>query len=139
MKTVMAQGTFDILHPGHLYYLRESRKLGGELTVVISRDSRVKEKKDIYFSEDERREMVEALKMVDKAVLGSEDDIYSTVEKVNPDVITLGYDQGHDEEEVREMAQEATCHEVDVVRIEGKEDYSSSKVKKLLRDKESES
>ncbi len=59
MKTVMAQGTFDILHPGHLHYFRESAALGDKLTVVIARDSRVSEKKDTYFDEDERREMAE--------------------------------------------------------------------------------
>lgn len=129
MKTVMAQGTFDILHPGHIHYFRESKELGDELVVVISRDSRVKEKKDIYFNEEERKEMVEALEMVDTAILGSEGDIYSTVEQVDPDVITIGYDQTHDEEEVKQMAENATGHEVRVVRISGKGDYSSSKIR----------
>lgn len=129
MKTVMAQGVFDILHPGHLHYFRESKEQGDELIVVIARDSRVKEKKDLYFSEDERRQMVEALKPVDKAILGSEGDIYSTVKEINPDIITLGYDQKHDEDEVKEMAEDATDHEVEVKRISGLEDYSSSNIR----------
>lgn len=133
MKTVMAQGVFDILHPGHIHYFRESKDLGDELVVVIARDSRVKEKKDLYFDEEERRKMVEALKPVDKAVLGSEGDIYSTVEEVDPDVITLGYDQDHDEEEVRKMAEDATGHRVSVERISGLEDYSSSKIRSFSR------
>lgn len=126
---VMAQGTFDILHPGHLHYLRESKKMGDELLVVIARDSRVGEKKDLHFSEEERREMVEALEVVDQAILGSEGDIYSTVEKVDPDVITLGYDQDHSEMEVREMAERATGHSVEVERIGELEGYSSSKIR----------
>ncbi|MFB6217549.1 MAG: adenylyltransferase/cytidyltransferase family protein [Candidatus Aenigmatarchaeota archaeon] len=129
MKTVMAQGTFDILHPGHLHYLRESADEGDELVVVISRDSRVKGKKDLCFSENERREMVDALEMVDRAVLGSEGDIYSTVKEIDPDVITLGYDQAHDEQEVKDMAEEATDHKVKVVKISGKEGYSSSNIR----------
>lgn len=129
MKKVMAQGTFDILHPGHLYYFQESKKLGDELVVVMARDSRVKQRKDLYFNEEERRKMVEALELVDRAVLGSEGDIYSTVEEVDPDVITLGYDQGHDKEEVREMAEKATSHGVEVVRIGEKEGYSSSDIR----------
>jgi FAD synthetase len=129
MKTVMAQGTFDILHPGHVHYLKESAKLGDELTVVISRDSRVKHRKDLVFDEDERKEMVQALKPVDKAVLGSETDIYETVEKVNPDVITLGYDQDHDREDVKELAENTLDHEVEVLRIHGKGEYSSSQIK----------
>lgn len=129
MKTVMAQGTFDILHPGHLHYFRQSAELGDELVVVIARDSRVSEKKDIYFEEDERKEMVGALEVVDKAVLGSEGDIYSTVKEIDPNVITLGYDQEHDEEGVKEMAKEATGHQVEVVRIGEKEGYASSNIR----------
>lgn len=129
MTRVMAQGTFDILHPGHLHYLQKSAELGDELVVIISRDSRAREKKDLHFSEDERREMVQALKHVDKAMLGTEGDIYKTVREVNPDMITLGYDQSHDEEEVREMAEKATGHKVRVERISGLEDYSSSNIR----------
>lgn len=125
----MAQGTFDILHPGHLHYFRESAELGGKLVVVIARDSRVSEKKNVYFDEDERRQMVEALEMVDEAILGSDGDIYSTVEKVDPDIVTLGYDQSHDEEEVRQMAEEATGHKVEIYRISGKDSYSSSNIR----------
>lgn len=129
MNTVMAQGTFDILHPGHLHYLRRSAEQGEKLVVVISRDSRAGKKKDLYFSEDERKEMVDSLEMVDKAVLGSEGDIYSTVEKVDPDVITLGHDQEHSEEKVREMAEKATGHTVEVVRVGEKGDYSSTDIR----------
>lgn len=129
MKTVMAQGVFDILHPGHLHYFRESEELGEKLIVVIARDSRVKEKKQLYFDEEERREMVEALKPVDNAILGSEGDIYSTVKDIDPDVITLGYDQEHDEGKVKDMAEDATGHEVTVERISGLEDYSSSDIR----------
>jgi FAD synthetase len=129
MTKVMAQGTFDILHPGHLHYLQRSAELGDKLVVVISRDSRVREEKGLHFGEDERREMVQALKPVDKAILGTEGDIYKTVREVDPSVITLGYDQNHDEEEVRKMAEEATGHEVEVERISGLEDYSSSNIR----------
>jgi FAD synthetase len=129
MTKIMAQGVFDIIHPGHLHYFRESKSLGDELVVVIARDSRVKEEKGLFFDEEERREMVEALKPVDKAVLGSEGDIYSTVEEIDPNVITLGYDQEHDEEKVRDMAKNATGHEVEVKRISGLKNYSSSKIR----------
>lgn len=129
MKTAMAQGTFDILHPGHLHYLQKSAELGDKLVVVISRDSRVEERKGLHFSEEERQEMVQALKPVDKAILGTEGDIYKTVREVDPSVITLGYDQNHDEEEVRGMAEKATGHKVEVKRISGLENYSSSNIR----------
>jgi FAD synthetase len=129
MKTVLAQGTFDILHPGHLHYLEKSSELGNELIVVIARDSRVKDKKDLHFEEGERKRMVQALEVVDKAILGSEGDIYTTVSEVDPDVVTLGYDQGHNVKEVRELAEEATGHSVEVERIGQEEGYSSSQIR----------
>ncbi len=129
MRKVLAQGTFDLLHPGHLHYLQESAALGDELVVVIARDSRVRDRKELIFDEKERLELVDALEMVDEAVLGSEGSIYDTVEEVDPDIITLGHDQGHDAKEVQEMAEEAAGHELDVVRISRYGDYSSSELK----------
>jgi FAD synthetase len=135
MRTVMAQGTFDVLHPGHLHYLRESRELGDELVVVVARDSRASEERELFFGEEERQEMLESLEVVDRAILGVEGDIYETVEKIDPDAITLGHDQDHGEEEVEELARKATGHEVKVERIScsGKE-YSSSEIKGYCRD-----
>ena len=129
MTRVMAQGTFDILHPGHIHYLEHSADMGDELIVVIARDSRINDSKELVFDEDERKQMLESLEVVDEAVLGSEEDIYSTVELIDPDVITLGYDQDHDEKEVKKMAEDAACHEVRVETISGKGEYSSSDLK----------
>lgn len=127
MHRVMAQGVFDIIHPGHIHYLEESKAHGDELVVVIARDSRVD--KELHFDEEERKELVSALKPVDKAVLGSEGDIYSTVSQVDPDLITLGYDQEHDEDEVKQLAENATGHKVSVKRITGRGEYSSSNIR----------
>ena len=101
MVRVMATGVFDLLHPGHLYFLTEARKLGDELVVVVARDQTARRlKREPYVPELIRREMVEALKPVDRAVLGSSTDIYQTVVEFRPDVIALGYDQLWDEAEV---------------------------------------
>jgi len=105
MVRVMATGVFDLLHPGHVYFLDEAKKLGDELVVVVARDQTARRLKgEPYVPEHIRREMVEALKLVDRAVLGSTTDIYSTVEQVRPDLIALGHDQKWDEKEV-----EAEC------------------------------
>lgn len=137
MNTVMAQGTFDVLHPGHIHYLEKSRELGEELVVVVARDSRISGKKKLYFDEDERREMLESLEVVDRAILGVEGDIYETVEKVDPSVITLGHDQDHVPEEVKELAETATGHDVEVEKISGLGDYSSSDIKASHEEKSS--
>jgi len=130
MKTVMAQGTFDVLHPGHIHYLENSKELGDNLVVVVARDSR-HDDRGLYFDEDERKEMLNALEVVDEAILGSEGDIYGTVEDVDPDVITIGQDQSHSVEEVKELAEKATGHKVEVERISEKGDYSSSDIKQV--------
>ncbi|MFB6265571.1 MAG: adenylyltransferase/cytidyltransferase family protein [Candidatus Nanohaloarchaea archaeon] len=118
MTRVMAQGTFDLIHPGHLHYLRESRKLGDELYVVIARDSRVRGEKELVMPEEARREVVDALEMVDEAMLGSEDSIFDSVERIQPDIITLGYDQDHDVEELERRLAGQGFDRVEVHRIE---------------------
>lgn len=129
MTKVLAQGVFDVIHPGHLHYLEKSSELGTELVVVVARDSRVQDRKDLAFDEKDRRDILESIEIVDRAVLGKKGNIYGTVAEQDPDVITLGYDQSHDESEVKEMAEEATGHEVQVVRISRKGAYSSSDIK----------
>jgi FAD synthetase len=114
---VMATGVFDLLHPGHLYFLTEARKLGDELVVVVARDRTARRlKHEPYVPEHIRREMVEALKPVDRAVLGSTTDIYETVVRERPSIIALGFDQVFNEAEV-----EAECARrgvpVKVVRV----------------------
>jgi FAD synthetase len=97
----MASGVFDILHLGHLHYLEESKKLGDELIVVIATDKRVRElKHEPITNENTRLELIKAMKPVDKAILGSEGDIYRIVEEIKPDIITLGFDQEHDEQRI---------------------------------------
>ncbi|HEX08343.1 MAG TPA: FAD synthase [Thermoplasmatales archaeon] len=103
MVRVMATGTFDLLHIGHLYYLEEAKKLGDELIVVVANDETVKKNKHNPVTPQEmRRRIVEALKPVDKAVIGYKDDFLKIVEEIKPDIIALGYDQKFDENEIKE-------------------------------------
>lgn len=101
MKRVVATGTFDILHPGHLYYLEESRRLGDELYVIVARDRNVKHKPKPVIPEGQRVKMVAALRVVDHAVLGDLHDMFRPIGEIRPDVITFGYDQHFDEEKIR--------------------------------------
>jgi FAD synthetase len=97
----MATGVFDLLHPGHLFFLSQARQLGDELIVVVARDQTARRlKREPYVPEQLRREMVEALKPVDRAVLGSTTDIYATVLEWKPDIIALGFNQHWNEAEV---------------------------------------
>jgi len=141
MKRVMAQGVFDILHSGHLYYLLESAKLGEELHVVIARDSRIKDRKNIFMGENERREIVEAMEMVNSAILGSEGSLFDSVKKIEPDIITLGYDQEFDINLLEDQLREAGFIDIEVVRVkkyERKGLRSSSRIKGNIQSKEGE-
>lgn len=115
---VMAVGTFDILHLGHLNYLREAKKQGDELVVVIACDKTVREHKhEPLMEEDVRKEMVGALDPVDKAIVGGEGDRFETVEEVDPDIIALGYDQRHQEEKLIEDLQVRGMDHIEVKRM----------------------
>ncbi len=98
VRRVVATGTFDILHPGHLFYLEESRKLGDELFVIVARDANVRHKPHPIIPEDQRLAMVAALKPVDHAMLGDRTDMFLPIEKIHPDVITIGFNQMFSEE-----------------------------------------
>jgi len=105
MKTVMATGTFDLLHPGHGLYLQKSKELGGKdakLIVVVARDSTVRRKKRIPIVEESQRlEMIKMLKPVDEAYLGHPTDIFKIVRELRPDIIALGSDQSYDIDQLR--------------------------------------
>lgn len=116
MKRVVATGTFDILHPGHVYFLEESRKLGDELWVIVSREKNVKHKPKPVVSEEQRLTMIQALKCVDHAILGDRDDMFKPIHEINPAVITLGFNQYFSEEKLKASLEERGIN-TDVVRI----------------------
>ncbi len=105
-KTVMAFGAFDILHPGHIHYLKQASRYG-RLVVVVARDESIKMLKGRrpLFGERSRLEIVGALKFVHKAVLGNRikdpEEMYRILLRYRPDFIVLGYDQRIDELELR--------------------------------------
>ena len=101
MSRVVAQGTFDILHPGHVHYLRDAAGMGEELHVILARSVNVTHKEPPVVPDEQRREMVGALKPVDEAHLGHPEDIFVPIERLDPDVIALGYDQHHDADALR--------------------------------------
>ena len=117
MTLVVATGTFDLLHPGHVLYLERSKALGDELVVIVARDLNVRHKPKPILPEEQRRRMIEALRPVDRAVLGEEQDIFKTIEQLKPDIITLGFDQHFDADRLEEELQRRGLHPR-IVRIE---------------------
>jgi FAD synthetase len=96
---VLATGVFDLLHLGHLRFLEESKRQGGprsKLVVVVARDKTASRRKGKgpVIPEDQRRELVAALRVVDRVILGREEiDLLGILNEVRPDIVCVGYDQ----------------------------------------------
>jgi FAD synthetase len=138
--TVLTSGAFDLLHYGHIRLLEEAKRLGGpdaRLVVIIARDETVKKLKGRrpVIPEDQRRAVVEALKMVDEALLGYEDlDMASVIDKVRPDIIAVGHDQDDIESMARDVVEEKGL-DIEIAKIGrfGTTDLdSSSKIKRKI-------
>lgn len=118
MKTVMCAGTFDTIHPGHLYYLSEAKKYGDRLVAVVARDKTSKDFKGKApaNNEKERLEKVRTLKIVDEAVLGNEGNIFDIIERIKPDVVCLGYDQNVQKQQLEDELKKRNV-KAEVIRI----------------------
>lgn len=127
MKVVVA-GTFDVLHPGHLYFLEEAAELG-DLYVIIARDCNIDKKKKMIFSEKERLKMIQSLKPVKRAILGDRNDFFKPIEEISPDYIFLGPDQ--DEKWVRSEITRRGLN-IKVRRLPERLPYSSSEIKNQM-------
>ncbi|MEM0363499.1 MAG: DUF357 domain-containing protein [Sulfolobaceae archaeon] len=105
-KKVFVAGTFDIIHPGHIEFLKEASKYG-RVYVVVARDTnseRIKGRKPIN-DEQTRLMIVKNLKYVFDAILGDQEDFLKSVEKIRPDIIFLGPDQKVDEDKLLQELQ----------------------------------
>jgi len=132
---VVATGTFDILHPGHVLYLCEARKLGDELWVIVARENTVQHKRKPLIPEQQRLQMVQALKCVDHAVLGDEADMFKPIREIRPDIIALGFNQHWDEAELQRQldARGIRARVVRVPKAETSPFASSRTIRELIK------
>ncbi len=99
LHVVLSGVVFDIIHPGHIYTLNAAKALGDVLVVVVATDNtseKMRKRRPLH-TQDQRQELVNSLSMVDLCLVGQEDDIFKTVNRVRPQFIALGYDQVHQE------------------------------------------
>jgi FAD synthetase len=140
-KIVLASGTFDLLHLGHVRFLEEAKKAGGKnakLVVIVARDSTVEAQKGKtpVMPADQRRALVESLKVVDEAILGQEGiSIEKVIENIKPEIIAVGHDQYGTEKQVLKAIKEEGL-KIQVVKIGkfGKQELDSSSkiVRKII-------
>ncbi len=132
LHVVLAGGVFDIIHPGHIYTLNAAKALGDVLVVVIATANtavKMKKRRPLH-SEKQRQDLIASLSMVDLCLVGSEGDIFKTVELVKPDIIALGYDQVHQEKFITDGCKNLSL-DVRVARLQSPvPEFSSSKIEK---------
>ena len=131
-KTVLAGGVFDIIHPGHIHTLNAAKALGDVLVVAVATDKTAQKmkKRQPLHNQELRRELVSCLSMVDKAIVGHEDDIFETVRAIKPDIIVLGYDQVHQNQFISDGCKRINL-DVEIVRLQSPvPELSSSEIEK---------
>ena len=131
-KIVLAGGVFDIIHPGHIHTLNAAKALGDVLVVAIATDKTAQKmkKRPPLHNQELRRELISYLSMVDRAVIGHEDDIFETVKEIKPNIIVLGYDQVHQEKFIDDGCKRINLN-VEIVRLQSPvPELSSSEIEK---------
>ena len=137
-KKVLIAGTFDILHPGHIYLIQEAAKLGDVYVVVATDRNRESYSGEApIVPEKQRLEVIRNIKNVKDAKIGRPDnDTLKTVEEINPDIILLGPDQKFSMEKLQNALKMKGLHNIKVKRLEKYYDtyklHSSSSIKKKI-------
>ena len=129
-KKVLAGGVFNIIHPGHIHFLREAKELGDELVVVVANDKTVvRNNKRLLFPAKVRAQNAKSVAYVDRVVVGDEKNQMKIVKKERPDVIAIGYDQDYDAIKHELVSAGIRCR---IKRISKLKDYSTKKIMEMM-------
>ncbi len=116
---VLVGGVFDILHVGHIHFLKQAKELGDELVVIVAHDETVRRQKhrDPINPAEDRAELLRAIRYVDEVYIGSPGVIdFNLVKRIDPDVIAIGPDQSFNCEKLKEELREHGIN-AQVIRI----------------------
>ena len=136
---VFVAGTFEIIHPGHIAYLRHAWTLG-RVVAVIARDSTVRriKNRDVIIPEKQRLEVMSNIIYVHKARLGYEDDMFRVVEEEKPNIILLGPNQPFSENSLKEELKKRGLGNIEITRFNDYVDCplcSTTRILKTISDK----
>jgi len=121
-RLVFTNGCFDLLHPGHVSYLKQARSLGDALVVALNSDRSVRELKGEgrpILNQQERAEVIGALEAVDYVTIFDEETPRKLIAAVLPDVLVKGGDWAVDEIVGREDVEAAGGQTLSLPYIEG--------------------
>lgn len=140
-RKIMAFGTFDIFHKGHENFLKQAKKHGDYLIIVVARDKTVftvKNQKTAH-SEQDRIKAVKKSGLADEVVLGSLGDKYLVIKKFKPDVICLGYDQSAFIDKLKNRLREFRLDKTRIIRLKSyyPKKYKSSIIRRVENEKKS--
>ena len=127
-RITLANGNFDLLHVGHVRYLRGAKALGGKLVVAINSDDSVRRLKGEgrpIMPEHERAEIVAALADVDAVVIFSELDVRAIIREIRPDIQAKGTDYTTDSVPERDTVAECGGR---VAIVGDPKDHSTSEI-----------
>ncbi|MBI4175997.1 MAG: adenylyltransferase/cytidyltransferase family protein [Candidatus Aenigmarchaeota archaeon] len=128
---VMVGGKFNIIHPGHIWFLRKARAFGDELVVVLASDATIRNNgQPLVFPAKERKRVMESLSLVDRVLIGDEKDFFRVVEKERPDVIVLGYDQQADSAWLKKRLHNSKKPRIIILKKWG--NYSTSSIIEMM-------
>jgi rfaE bifunctional protein nucleotidyltransferase chain/domain len=130
---VFTNGVFDLLHPGHVRYLQEARRLGDALIVGLNSDRSVRVNKGSerpITPESERAEILLALECVDAVAIFDEDTPAGIVNRIQPDVLVKGSDWGPDNIIGRDTVEARGGRVVRMPLLEG---YSTTELLRRVR------
>ena len=133
LRVVFTNGVFDLLHPGHIRYLQEARRLGDALIVAVNSDRSVRANKGDgrpVTPEGERAEILAALSAVDAVVVFDEPTPAEIIRLIEPDVLVKGADWAEDAIVGRETVEARGGR---VVRIPVEQGYSTTAIIEKIR------
>jgi len=114
---VAVSGYFDPIHVGHLEYLRMAKELGDSLVVIVNNNYQCKLKKGKHFmDENDRVEIVKALRFVDEVFLSVDNDrtVCKSLEEIKPDIFANGGDRA-----TSEVPETPVCKKFNIKMVDG--------------------
>lgn len=119
LKKIILFGTFDLFHAGHKNFLKQARRYGDYIILVVARDRTTHKLKGRRPSQNEkqRQSIIRQSGLAEKVILGNLTDKYGAIKKYRPDIVCLGYDQVYFIDELRQALDRFGLQKTKIIRL----------------------